>query len=202
MSAPRNPDRFHGRMRGSRQVCEHPRCERPGEFRAPNPYGRPPGPNGPGDYRYFCLDHVREFNAGYDWFEGLTAEEIAAAQSPLNVWPSETRAFKASGGADSPPRWADFHDPLDAISARFKKRMESAAPQPRSDGKFLSGEDRSALKTLGLGQDADRKAVRSAYSLLVRKYHPDKNGGDRTHEKALQDVIAAYTHLKTAPAFI
>lgn len=202
MSAPRNPDRFHGRMRGSKQLCQHPRCQHPGEFRAPNPYGRPPGPNGPGDYLYFCLDHVREFNAGYDWFEGLTAEEIAAAQSPLNVWPSETRAFKASGGADSPPRWADFHDPLDAISARFKKRMESAAPQPRSDGKFLSSEDRSALKTLGLGQDADRKAVRSAYSLLVRKYHPDKNGGDRTHEKALQDVIAAYTHLKTAPAFI
>ncbi|RDV07808.1 molecular chaperone DnaJ [Sphingorhabdus pulchriflava] len=189
-------------MRGSLRVCQHPRCQHPGEFRAPNPYGRPPGPNGPGDYLYFCLDHVREFNAGYDWFEGLTAEEIAAAQSPLNVWPSETRAFKANGGADSPPRWADFNDPLDAISTRFRKRMESVAPQPRSDGKFLSGEDRSALKTLGLGQDADRNAVRSAYSQLVRKYHPDKNGGDRTHEKALQDVIAAYTHLKTAPAFI
>lgn len=115
MSAPRNPDRFHGRMRGSRLVCEHPQCERAGEFRAPNPYGRSSGPNGPGDYLWFCLDHVREFNAGYDWFEGMSADEISKAQSPLNVWPSETRAFRTNGSVDSPlagptsmTRWRPF----------------------------------------------------------------------------------------------
>jgi DnaJ-domain-containing protein 1 len=188
-------------MRGSRRVCEHPRCARAGEFRAPNPYGKAPGPNGPGDYLWFCLDHVREFNMGYDWFEGMSAEQIAQAQSPINVWPSETRAFRASGNVDSPPKWADFNDPLEAISARFKGRVEEAIPQPRADGHMLSGDDRKALKTLGLGEEADRKAVRGAYSRLVRKYHPDKNGGDRAHEKALQDVIAAYTHLRKAPIF-
>ena len=188
-------------MRGSQRVCQHPRCQHPGEFRAPNPYGRPPGPNGPGDYLYFCLDHVREFNAGYDWFEGMTADEIAKAQSPLNVWPSETRAFRANGGADSPPRWADFNDPLEAISARFKGRMEEMKPATTPGGKILSGEDRAALKTLGLGHDADRKAVRTAYSQLVRKYHPDKNGGDRAFEKQLQAVVEAYQHLRNAAAF-
>jgi DnaJ domain len=201
MSAPRNPDRFHGRMYGSLRQCQHPQCCEDGQFRAPNPYGRSPGPNGPGDYQWLCLDHVREFNAGYDWFAGMTADQIAAAQSPTNVWPSETRAFRANGNADIPPKWADFHDPLDAISARFKGRMEDARPLRASNGAILSGEDRSALKTLGLLPDADRRAIRSAYSQLVRKYHPDKNGGDRTHEKALQDVIAAYTHLKSAHAF-
>lgn len=198
MSAPRNPDRFHGRMRGSARPCAHPGCAERGEFRAPNPYGRAPGPNGPGDYQWLCLDHVREFNTGYDWFDGMTAEQIAEAQSPLNVWPSETRAFRASGNVDSPPRWADFADPLEAISGRFKARVEDAKPIVAPNGRVLSGEDKKALSTLGLGADADRKAVRGAYSKLVRKYHPDKNGGDRRHEKALQDVIAAYTHLKTA----
>lgn len=197
MSAPRNSDRFHGRMRGSRRACQHPRCERTGEFRAPNPYGRSSGPNGPGDFLWFCLDHVRDFNAGYDWFEGMSADEISKAQSPLNVWPSETRAFRTNGNVDSPPRWADFNDPLEAISARSKRRMEEMKPAATAKGQILSGEDRAALKTLGLGHDADRKAVRTAYSQLVRKYHPDRNGGDRSHEKALQDVIAAYTHLKT-----
>ena len=196
MSAPRNPDRFHGRMRGSQQVCQHPRCQHPGEFRAPNPYGRPPGPNGPGDYVYFCLDHVREFNAGYDWFEGMSADEIAEAQSPLNVWPSETRAFKANGGADSPPRWADFNDPLEAISSRFKKRMEEAKSATQANQRTLSTEDLSALRTLGLDRHADRKAVRAAYSKLVRKYHPDRNGGDRGYEGELQNVLAAYALLK------
>lgn len=185
-------------MRGSKRVCAHPRCDQPGEFRAPNRYGRPSGPNGPGDYQWLCLDHVREFNAGYDWFEGMSAEEIARAQSPLNVWPSETRAFRAAGTVDSPPKWADFNDPLEAISARFKVRMEERRPDLGANGRFQSREDKRALTTLGLGADADRKAVRTAYSRLVRKYHPDKNGGDRAHEKALQEVIAAYTHLKAA----
>ena len=201
MSAPRNPDRFHGRMRGTRRLCEHPRCDRLGEFRAPNPYGKAPGPNGPGDYLWFCLDHVREYNAGYDWFDGLSAEEIAKAQSPLNVWPSETRAFRANGNVDSPPKWADFNDPLDAISARFRGRMEDAMPKMRSDGRSLSTEDRSALQTLGLEINASRSDLRAAYSRLLRQYHPDRNGGDRSFESKLQAVVEAYQHLRAAPVF-
>ena len=200
MSAPRNPDRFHGRMYGSRRPCAYPQCPERGEFRAPNPYGRRPGPNGPGDYQWLCLTHVREFNAGYDWFAGMTAEEIAAAQSPTNVWPGETRAFRANGNVDIPPKWADFHDPLDAISARFKARVEEAKPAMGTNGQLLSGDDSKALSTLGLGHDADRRAVRTAYSRLVRKYHPDRNGGDRSHEKALQAVIDAYAQLRDSAA--
>ena len=191
-------DRFHGRVRGAQRHCAHPNCREAGEFRAPDPHGQRASANGPGDYQYLCLEHVRQFNAGYNWFAGMTAEEIMEAQSPINVWPNETRAFRAGGSVDSPPKWADFKDPLDAISTRFRSRM----PKERADGQFLSPEDRKALKTLGLGEDADRRALRSAYSAKVRAYHPDKNGGNRSYEKALQDVIAAYTHLKTSPAFI
>lgn len=201
MSAPRNPDRFHGRIHGKRKPCAAPGCAERGEFRAPNPYGRAPGPNGPGDYQWLCLDHVREFNIGYDWFAGMTAEEIAAAQSPINVWPSETRAFRAGGNVDSPPKWADFNDPLDAISARFKGRVEDTKPACRPDGRPLSAEDRLALKTLELGNEADRKAIRAAYSRLVRKYHPDKNGGDRSFESKLQAVVTAYQHLRSTTLF-
>lgn len=200
MSAPRNPDRFHGRMYGSRRPCAYPHCPERGEFRAPNPYGRRPDPNGPGDYRWLCLTHVREFNAGYDWFAGMTAEEIAAAQSPTNVWPGETRAFRANGNVDILPKWANFHDPLDAISARFNGWKADAKPPVGANGKLLSGDHLKALTTLGLSYDADRRAVRSAYSQLVRKYHPDRNGGDRSHEKALQAVIEAYAQLRDSPA--
>src|SRR3546814_9268298 len=54
---------------------------------------------------------------------------------------------------------------------------------------------------LGLGTDADRNALRRRYAELVRRYHPDRNGGDRGHEKSLQAVIEAYTQLKSRPAF-
>lgn len=201
MSSRQYKDRYHGRVGSGAAQCAHSDCNQSGEFRAPTQQGRRSGTNGPGDYQLLCLDHIREFNARYDWFTGMGPEEIAAAQSPSNLWANETRAFSPTAGVDSPPRWADFHDPLDTISTRFRANMDASVPPPRDDGHFLSGEDRRALKTLGLSENADRKALRSGYSALVRKYHPDKNGGNRAHEKALQDVIAAYTHLKNIPAF-
>jgi hypothetical protein len=144
---------------------------------------------------------VRAFNAGYNFFDGMSREEIERAQMPMSGWEQESRAFRPTAGVDSPPRWADFHDPLDAISARFKGRMDAAMPRARADGKPLSPEDRRALETLGLPLDADRKALRARYSELVRRYHPDRNGGDRGFEKKLQGVVEAYQHLRSAPAF-
>ena len=187
--------RFHGRVEGSRQLCAEPGCEAPGEFRAPVPGGRRPGFDGPGDWRFLCLDHVRAFNTGYNFFTGMSTEEIEAEQTPYGGWDRETRAF--SPGAGSAPRWADFVDPLDAIGARFAR----AADKDRKDGRPLSDSDRKAMKVLGLDKDADRRALRTRYAELVRRYHPDRNGGDRSHEKALQDVISAYTQLKGRPAF-
>ena len=183
--------RFHGRIEGTGRACLAPGCDEPGEFRAPPLEGRLPG-DGPPQFRWMCLDHVRAFNAGYNFFDGMSADEIHMAQRPYAGWERETRAF--SGMGDRGPRWADFADPLDAIAARFKAER-------RADGKPLSEQDRASLKVLGLDQEADRSALRKRYSELVRRFHPDRNGGDRTHEAALQKVIAAYQHLKRAPAF-
>ncbi|RDE07545.1 J domain-containing protein [Sphingomonas aracearum] len=188
--------RFHGRVEGTGRVCSEPGCEESGEFRAPLLEGPRGGSDGPGAYRWFCLEHVRAFNNRYNFFNGMSAEEIHAAQRPFAGWERETRAF-ASGGADRPPRWSDFSDPLDAISARFRRET---APE-RKDGKPLSGQDRESLRVLDLPADADRSALRKRYSELVRKYHPDRNGGDRSHEGHLQKVIAAYQQLRQAPAF-
>ena len=191
---PKRHTRFHGRMESKGRPCAEPGCDAPGEFRAPG--GRRPGFDGPGDWRWLCLDHVREFNTRYNFFTGMSPDEIEAEQRPFAGWERETRAF-ATGGADRPPRWADFSDPLDAISARFRE----AKPVERGDGRPLSGENRRDLKTLGLGTDTSRKELRQRYADLVRKFHPDRNGGDRSHEKALGEVIAAYTRLKSASAF-
>ena len=186
--------RFHGRVEG-RGACARPGCDLPGEFRAPG--GRGPSFDGPGDWHWLCLDHVREFNAGYNYFSGMSPDEIEAAQNPYGGWDRETRAFARAGG-DAPPRWADFTDPLDAIGARFRR---ADAEGPREDGRELSGDDRKNLRTLGLGTDADRRSLRKRYAELLRRYHPDHNGGDRGHEKALEQVILAYTSLKARPAF-
>ena len=152
-----------------------------------------------------CLDHVREFNSGYDWFEGMTAEEILDAQGPASGWRTESPSFRGPGGlgagVDGMPRWADYDDPLEAISARangIKSRARRQA-EMAMDGRF-SREEAEALDTMGLGLDVDRARLRRRYSELVRRYHPDRNGGDRSHEARLGKVVEAYQTLRKSRA--
>jgi hypothetical protein len=182
--------RLHGRVEGARANCAVPGCRAPGEFKAPL---QPANFDGPGTWRFLCLDHVREHNKTYNFFEGMSPDEIQDAQGPLAGWDRPSRKF-AANGADPPPRWSDFADPLDAISTRF------AHVRDPKHSRFTKPE-RRALSVLGLGEDADRHKLRQRYSALVRRFHPDKNGGDRSHESRLGEVIEAYQLLRKASAF-
>ena len=193
--------RFHGRYDETGRECEAEGCDEPGEFRAPG--SRSAGFDGPGDWRWYCLEHVREFNSAYDWFAGMSADEILAAQSPIAGWRTETRAFRADAGVDGMPRWADFHDPLDAIGSRAAHIRARAAGRQAFDRSWsrFSASEREALGVMGLDPQTDRARLRRRYSELVRRYHPDRNGGDRSHERRLQRVVEAYQLLRKAAAF-
>jgi hypothetical protein len=182
--------KWHGRVEGARDRCAVPGCAAPGEFKFPL---EPANFDRPGSWRFLCLDHVREETARYNYFDGMSPEEITEAQSPLAGWDRPSRKF-ATLGADPPPAWGDFADPLDAIATRFGRVHD------RVTSRFSRTEQR-ALSVLGLGDDADRHALRQRYSNLVRRYHPDRNGGDRSHEGRLGEVIEAYQLLRKAAAF-
>lgn len=186
----RRPERYHGRVpdAGDRG-CDQPGCAAAGEFRAPGASRRP------GDWRWLCLDHVRAFNAGYNYFAGMDSDEIERAQRLYAGWETETRAFAAAGGGTE-PGWARFTDPADVLTTRFAPR---GGPSAAAHG--LSPEDRRALDVLGLKPGASRADLRRAYADRLRRFHPDRNGGDRSQEKALQAAISAYTHLKASSIF-
>lgn len=192
--------RFHGRYASDERPCDWPQCADHGEFRAPPLEASSGGSryDGPGKWRWFCLEHVRMFNAGYNYFAGMSADEIYEAQRPHSGWERETRAF-ASAPIDA-PAWANFQDPLDAIGARFKDNLKqrSQAGRGQADPAKYPAGIMAALKTLGLDDKADTAIIRRRYSTLVRQYHPDRNGGDRSHEKKLQAVIDARQVLRDA----
>ena len=146
---------------------------------------------------------MRQFNAGYDWFDGMSAEEIFHAQSPAAGWATETRAFSASAAARAIPRSADYSDPLDAIGARAADIKKRAASTMRAEATMtrFTPREREALTIMGLDGDADRPGLRRRYSELVRQFHPDRNGGDRSQEARLQRVVEAYQLLRKARAF-
>src|SRR3546814_17888507 len=116
-----------------------------------------------------------------DWSSDVCSSDL----SPTAGWETESRAFRAAGSADLPPRWADFADPMDALGARFRQRME-AARQDRergaADPRFTRDEHR-ALQLLGLEGSADRSARRRHYREMERRQHPDRNGSHRRRDK-------------------
>src|SRR3954451_20045660 len=137
--------RLHGRIEGAKARCAVPGCTAPGEFKAPL---QPADFDGPGAWRFLCLDHVREHNTKYNFFEGMSTDEITRAQHPLAGWERPSRRF-AANGADPPPKWSDFSDPLEAISGRFGKLRERAGGAPSR----FSKPERRALSVFGLGED-------------------------------------------------
>lgn len=181
--------RWHGRVeQPAPPACSHPGCALPGEFRAPLS-NRMPGDRG--GWQWFCLEHVRAFNARYNFFDGLSPDEIHTAQSPLAGW---ERVVNEAGREAF--HFGDAH-------GVFEEARPASRPgaRPAASRRWPEAGDARALGTLGLDDAATGADVRRIYKALVRRYHPDSNGGDRSHEGKLQAVVSAYTHLRAQPRF-
>jgi len=171
-------------------LCEHPGCGECGEFRAPK------GGLREGQYFCFCLDHVREYNASYNYFNGMSADAVARFQRDAQTGHRPTWAMGANrarpssfGASDDPPRFADqFGSPQ-----RQRRRYACDDPNPPRYGIAAL----KALGHLGLDDSADAAAIKTRYKDLVKRLHPDANGGDRSNEEKLREIIRAYHYLKT-----
>lgn len=166
--------------------CAHPGCTEPGEYRAPQA--------GPGErlrpgqsrWQYLCLEHVRAFNARWNFFEGMTEAEIREAQSPFP---------RRDDAPEFARRAADFdpHDPLGVLRWKVAAERRGGAP--------LSAADRQALAVLGLPETATMADVKAKFRQLARRYHPDANAGSRHLEGRFQRLTAAYAQLCASDSF-
>jgi DnaJ-domain-containing protein 1 len=66
-----------------------------------------------------------------------------------------------------------------------------------AERKAIFNAERKALQVMGLGSDATLETVKAKYKALVKQHHPDANGGDRSTEDRLIEIIKAYNYLKT-----
>ena len=171
--------------------CEHPGCEAPGAHRAPK------GRLREGQYFCFCLDHVREYNASYNYFRGMSDEVVAKYQKEAVVGHRPTwnmgvnRAGKGHREEGVEPE--GFVDPLGMFRHRARGPGEDRPRRPRYDLAAMK-----ALNTLGLDETADAETIKARYKELVKRLHPDANGGDRSLEDRLREIIHAYNFLKSA----
>ena len=178
-------------------ACDKIGCGAAGLHRAPKGRGRA------GQYWRFCLEHVREYNASYNYFAGMSDDAVAAYQKDAVVGHRPTFPMGVNGsakqngeGPQGPARdWAYF-DPLGVLRGEgFTRARRKAAEPPK---RRYSGVVQRALDTLGLDETANAAAIKTQYKALVKRFHPDAHGGDRSYEDRLRDIIRAHDTLKSA----
>jgi hypothetical protein len=161
------------------QPCDIPGCREAGEYRAPK------SRSNLREYWWFCLEHVRAYNAAWDFYKGMTPGEIEAQMRADTSWQRPTWPLGRAGHV--PLEDALRRDPLTLLSgSRRAARPASDAPE----------ELREPLATLGLGWPTTLDEVKARYKALAKRHHPDANGGDKLSEERLKVVNIAYATLR------
>lgn len=192
------------RIRLERRPCDIPGCDGSGEFRAPK------GRDRLNDYFWFCLDHVRAYNQTWDYFSGMSETEIERHIRLDTTWQRPTWPFSGPNGrisgiaADPRLRAAmnAFHDTFAAHAADRSARAhrEEEADPVRARWRRMSSEAENALAVMELEPPVSLSALKARYKKLVKRHHPDANGGDKQAEERLKTIIQAYVTLKTIVA--
>ena len=168
--------------------CDMAGCGREGEYRAPR------GRDDLRSYYWFCLDHVREYNASWNYYAGMSESEMEAAIRSDTTWqrPSWPLGSWHTSFRGRNPHIEDafgvYREQADA--ARAKARQEWQKKQTAAQT-----EHDKALAVMQLTGEATTAAIKTRYKELVKRHHPDANGGDRASEERLKVINQAYSTL-------
>ena len=175
--------------------CEWAGCQNKGAHRAPK------GRENQRECWHFCLDHVREYNQNYNFFSGMNADAVARYQKDALTGHRPTWKMGANGGKKGAEAEIDMaSDPFSMFSeingrANWRKGPDA---QPKAETRKVMNAERKALQVMGLTAEATLEQVKAKYKALVKQHHPDANGGDRSTEDRLIEIIKAYNYLKSA----
>ena len=183
-------------LKPGEKPCDWPGCRLAGTARAPKSREMLD------EHYLFCVPHAAEYNKGWNFFSGLSEEEVRRRQAEEAVTGGRpTWAFKASPNSREAAAQAAKHgtgafsDPFGIFrSAQRRAQQREDAANARRLGKL----ERMAFSDLDLDVTAEKTAIRSRYKELLKRLHPDANGGDRSTEAKLQRVIKAYKQLQAA----
>ncbi|WP_455474068.1 J domain-containing protein [Bartonella sp. B30(2025)] len=183
-----------GKTESQAQQCQWEGCEKAGIHKAPA------GRNYEGQYLHFCLDHVRAYNKNFDYFSNLSDKDIAKFRKEdltghRPTWPTDMKNSMSKKTAAS-------YAKIRSGTAAYQNRMRdpftlfTQRHSVNNSSRRLKPLEAKAFDTLGLKANASAEDIKMKYKELVKKHHPDTNGGNRSSEERFRDVLNAYNLLK------
>ena len=164
-----------------KNICEWENCKESGDFKAPLEKDNSK------HYRWLCEEHIKLFNKNWNYFDGMGKNEIEDFLKSDITWHRPTQKF---GSSDN------FFNILwnNALSDKFKIFHEKK--YFNTNNRKFSEKDRDAFGIMGLESNTDWATVQKKFKILVKKFHPDKNLGNKKYEDKLKKITLAYSHLK------
>ena len=178
-------------LKPGERPCDHPGCRQAGVARAPKSRDMLD------EHYWFCQPHAAEYNRSWNFFAGLSDEQIRKRQEDeVATGGRPTWQFKAGRGSREAAAAASrgfFQDAFGIFGRQPSQAAERAAYE-RQLGRL----ERNALADLDLDATATGEVIRKRYTELLKRCHPDANGGDRSTEHKLARVIKAFRTLRKA----
>jgi hypothetical protein len=176
------------RLKNDGPKCQWAGCAEKASHRAPKGRGE--------DNKYwrFCLEHVRQYNQNYNFFKGMSDAAVMAYQKDALTGHRPTWKM-GTGKGTVRPDFSAFEGRADPFGL-FGEGLR-AEQQARAEARPVRNAERKALDTLGLEAGASKHQVKMRFKELVKRHHPDANGGDRSTEDRLVEIIQSYNYLKS-----
>ena len=186
-------------LRDACPLCDWQGCREAGLYPAPKGRGHE------GEYHRYCLEHVRQYNKAYNYFAGAPDEEVAQHQKDdvvghrptwfvgVNPW-ARNRAAKSGQKRHGFGFRFGTDDPFGLFGAKPANGTTTSGEPARPIRKV----ERKCLRQLNLEDYATKAEIKARFKDLVKRHHPDRNGGDRRSEDKLREVIQAYNYLRQA----
>jgi hypothetical protein len=184
-------------LKPGERPCDHPGCRQAATARAPKSREML------SEHYWFCQPHAAEYNRNWDFFAGMSEGEVRKRQQDelftggRPTWEMKAGRFSREAASFNAKvakgKGEGYRDPFNLFGAGGAQ-----ARKPEPEAIKLGKIERNALAELDLEAGADGAAIRTRYTELVRRLHPDANGGDRAGEQRLQKVLRAYQSLRKA----
>ena len=164
-----------------KNICEWESCNNEGEFKAPTEKDNSK------NYKLLCEEHIKLFNKSWNYFEGMSQNQIEIFLKSDLTWHRPTQKF---GSSDN------YFNILwnNTLSDKFKIFNDDEKTYINKNK--LCEKDKDAFRIMDLELGSDWPTIQKKFKTLVKRFHPDKHSGNKQYEDKLKKITLAYSHLK------
>ena len=164
------------------KICDSPKCKEKGEYRAPKSRVML------NEYFYFCLDHIKEYNKSWDFYKGMSVEQIENSMRSDTFWDRPSWPLKNS--------FKNIFDEFNEYVEDFVKNDDDKINDTYFKNKLLDENltivEAKALKELDLKMPISLEKIKKNYKKLVKIFHPDVNGNNKDAEEKFKQINESY----------